>query len=80
MNRKIGHSEFPLSYFARLWLAAAIAAAVGWGMKLALHPQKPWIAAMLILVPYGAVYLGSTALFGVEQAGALVKRALKRSH
>jgi putative peptidoglycan lipid II flippase len=78
MNRKIGRGEFPLSYFARLWLAAVIAAAVGWGIKLALHPQRPWVAAALILVPYGAVYLGSTALFGVEQAGALVRRVLKR--
>ena len=78
MNRKIGHSEFPLSYFARLWLAAAIAAAVGWGVKLALHPERPWIAAALILVPYGAVYLGLTAMFGVEQAGALARRFLRR--
>ena len=79
MNRKIGRGEFPLSYFARLWLAAVIAAAVGWGIKLTLHPQRPWVAAALILVPYGAVYLGSTALFGVEQAGALVKRFFSRA-
>jgi putative peptidoglycan lipid II flippase len=77
MNRKIGRSEFPTAYFARLWLAAVIAAAVGWGVKLALHPQTPWIAAVLILAPYGAVYLGCTALFGVDQAGALVRRFLK---
>jgi putative peptidoglycan lipid II flippase len=78
MNRKIGHSQFPTSYFARLWLAAVIAAAVGWGAKLALHPQRPFVAAVLILAPYGAVYLGCTALFGVDQAGALVRRVLRR--
>jgi putative peptidoglycan lipid II flippase len=77
MNLKIGHSQFPTAYFARLWLAAVIAASVGWGVKLALHPQRPWIAAVLILAPYGAVYLGCTALFGVDQAGALVRRFLK---
>ncbi len=79
MNRKIGHGEFPASYFARLWLAAVIGAAVGWGIKLALHPERPWIAAGLILAPYGAVYLGCTALFGVEQAGALVRRVFSKS-
>jgi putative peptidoglycan lipid II flippase len=79
MNRKIGRGEFPVSYFLRLWTAAVIAAAVGWGIKLTLHPQRPWVAAVLILVPYGAVYLGSTALFGVEQAGALVKRFFSRA-
>ena len=77
MNLKIGRSEFPTSYFARLWLAAIVGAAVAWGAKLALHPQRPLIAAVLILVPYGAVYLGLTALLGVEQAGGLVRRVLR---
>ena len=38
MNRKIGRSEFPTSFFMRLWLAAVLAAGVAWGIKLALHP------------------------------------------
>ncbi len=80
MNRRIGRTEFPASYFARLWLAATIGAAVAWGVKLALHPQRPWIAAVLILVPYGAVYLGCTTLFGVEQAGALMRRVLRKKN
>lgn len=79
MNEKIGRSEFPAAYFARLWLAAVMAAAVGWGIKLALHPQRPLIAAVLILLPYGAVYLACTAMFGVEQAGGLVRRLFSKS-
>ncbi|MGZ4900977.1 MAG: murein biosynthesis integral membrane protein MurJ, partial [Candidatus Angelobacter sp.] len=67
------------SYFARLWLAAVIGAVVAWGVKLALPPLRPWIAGGLILVPYGAVYLGCTALLGVEQAGALVRRVFSKS-
>lgn len=78
MNLKIGKTDFPAAYFARLWLAAVMAAVAGWGIKLALHPQQPQVAAMLILVPYGAVYLGCTTLFGVEQAGALVKRVMRK--
>ena len=78
MNLKIGHSEFPASYFVRLWLAAIVAAAVAWGVKLGLHPQRPIIGGLLILVPYGAVYLGCTALMGIEQAGGLVRRVLRR--
>lgn len=78
MNQKIGHSKFPALYFGKLWLAAVIAAAAAWGVKLALHPQRPIRAAVLILVPYGAVYLGCTALFGVQQAGGLVRRVLRR--
>jgi len=77
MNRRIGRSEFPASFFLRLWLAAVIAAAVAWGIKLGLHPQRPLLAAILILVPYGAVYLGCTELFGVEQARGIVRRIFK---
>jgi len=79
MNQKIGHGKFPAAFFARLWVAAVIAAAVAWGIKLALHPQQPQVAAVLILVPYGVVYLGCTMLLGVEQAGALIKRLLSRA-
>ena len=79
MNQKIGPSEFPTSYFAKLWVAALIGAAVAWGVKLALPPLKPWISGLLILVPYGAVYLGCTTLLGIEQASGLLRRILRRS-
>jgi putative peptidoglycan lipid II flippase len=79
MNLKIGRSEFPSPYFARLWAAAVIAAVIAWGVKLGLHPQRPVIGGLLILVPYGAVYLGCTALMGIEQAGGLVRRVLRKS-
>ncbi|HZE25240.1 MAG TPA: lipid II flippase MurJ, partial [Blattabacteriaceae bacterium] len=78
MNLKIGRSEFPAPYFARLWAAAVIAAAVAWGLKLGLHPDRPVIGGLLILVPYGAVYLACTALMGIEQAGGLLRRVLGR--
>jgi putative peptidoglycan lipid II flippase len=78
MNRRIGRIEFPTSYFVRLWLAALMAAGAAWGVKLALHPQRPWIAGGLILGPYAAVYLGCTALMGIEQAGGLVRRLLRQ--
>jgi len=78
MNQKIGRSEFPASYFARLWLAAVIAAAVAWGVKLALPTVRPWIAAVIILAPYGLVYLGCTTIFGVEQASGLVRRVFSK--
>ncbi len=79
MNQKIGHSEFPTFHFVRLWAAALIAAGVAWGVKLALHPQRPIIGGLLILVPYGAVYLGCTAMLGVEQAGGLLRRVFSKS-
>jgi putative peptidoglycan lipid II flippase len=79
MSLKIGSSEFPTTYFAKLWLAAVIAAAVAWGVKLGLHPQRPIVGGVLILLPYGAVYLGCTAMFGVEQASGLLRRVFSKS-
>jgi putative peptidoglycan lipid II flippase len=80
MNLKIGRTEFPGSYFSRLWISAVIAAGVAWGVKIALHPQQPQIAAGMILVPYGLVYLACTAMFGVEQAGGLIRRLLRKTN
>ena len=45
------------------------------GIALRKAVDRRW----LILVPYGAVYLGCTALMGIEQAGGLVRRVLRKS-
>jgi putative peptidoglycan lipid II flippase len=60
--RRIGQLESPLSYFIRLWIAAVISAGLAWGIRLAVHPQHPIVAAIVILVPYGLVYLALTKL------------------
>jgi putative peptidoglycan lipid II flippase len=74
MSRRIGPAEFSVSYFARLWGAAIVSAAIAWGVRLLLHPQQPQLAAIAILLPYGVAYLGLTSLMDVGQAGALVRR------
>jgi putative peptidoglycan lipid II flippase len=77
MNRRIGRSEFPASYFARLWIAAVVAAALGWGIELLLRSQRPIVAAIAILLPYGFAYLGLTMLMGIDQARAVARRAFR---
>jgi len=74
MNRRIGQVRFPAIYFAKLWFAGVVAAAVGWGLRLGLHPHDPLLAGAVVLIPYGLAYLGLTAVLGIEQAGALVRR------
>jgi putative peptidoglycan lipid II flippase len=75
MNRRVGRTDFPAGYFAKLWLAAIISAALAWGVKLALalRPQHPIVSAALTLVPYGLAYLVLTAMMGIDQTGALVR-------
>jgi putative peptidoglycan lipid II flippase len=77
MNRRIGHIEFQTAYFVRLWLSAVIAAAAGWGLRLSLHPHDPRIAGVVILIPYGLIYLGLTAVFGIDEAKALMQRFIR---
>ena len=74
MNRRIGRVESPAAYLVKLWGAAVVAAAVAWGIRWLVHPHHPWVAAVAVLVPYGAAYLGMTLLLGVEQAESLLRR------
>jgi hypothetical protein len=43
-----------------------------------LHPHGPLVTGVVILIPYGLVYIGLTAILGIDQAGALLRR-LRRS-
>jgi putative peptidoglycan lipid II flippase len=78
MRRRIGRIETSAAYFLKLWTAAVAAAAVAWAIRLGLHPHGPRLAAVVILVPYAAVYLAATALAGISEAGALLKRVTRR--
>jgi putative peptidoglycan lipid II flippase len=74
LNGRIGHTGLPPSFVAKLWLSAAVGAAIGWAIKVALPPLHPVIAAALILGGYGAVYLGATIALRIPEASAAVAR------
>ena len=78
MERRIGRMQFPVTYFAKLWLSAIVGAAVAWGIRLAVHPQHPQVAAALLLIPYALIYLGFTAMLGIDQAGSLARRLARK--
>lgn len=74
MNRRIGYVDFPTVFTLKLWLAAAIAAGAAWGLHHVLRLHDPRITGIVILLPYGLLYLGLTSLMRIEQAGALLRR------
>jgi putative peptidoglycan lipid II flippase len=74
MSRKIGTIESPVAYFGRLWSAAMVAAMVAWAARILLHPHRPLIAAVEVLLPYGLTYLVLTMLLGIDEARALQRR------
>jgi putative peptidoglycan lipid II flippase len=67
LNPRIGRTGLAVSHVAKLWMVAALAAAVGWGVKLALPPLHPTISAAAICGAYGIVYLAGTAALGVPE-------------
>ncbi len=74
LNARIGRTGLPASFVARLWLAAALAAAAAWGVKELAGPRPAILLAVLTLVPYGAVYFGTTALLGVPEVRTVLAR------
>jgi putative peptidoglycan lipid II flippase len=78
MNARVGHTGVPAAIAMRLWAAAASGAAVAWAVKLALPWSQPLVRAAAVLLPYGAVYLALTLVFGVPDARAFVRRWPRR--
>jgi putative peptidoglycan lipid II flippase len=77
LNRRIGQTGLTSSYVAKLWLAAGGGAGLGWTIKLAVGERHPVIVAALVLVPYGLVYFGIAAALRIEEAGVVIRRALR---
>lgn len=77
LNKRIGATGLRLEYVAKLWLAAAVGAGVGWAIKLAIGSPHPAIVAALVLVPYGLSYFAIATIFRIPEASAVVGRALR---
>jgi putative peptidoglycan lipid II flippase len=73
LNRRIGRTGLAVRHVAGLWAAAAIAAAVGWAVKIVLPPMHPALVAGAVLGPYGLVFFATTYAFGVPEADALTR-------
>jgi putative peptidoglycan lipid II flippase len=65
LNRRIGHTEVGASRLARLWIAALLAAAVGWVVRTEVIGVHPALRAALVLGPFGIVFLGVAAMLKV---------------
>jgi putative peptidoglycan lipid II flippase len=74
LNARIGSTGLAGGYVAMLWTAAVAAAVVAWGIRAIIPPFHPAIAAGVILVPYGVVFVGVGAAFRVPEASTLVGR------
>jgi len=78
LNSRIGDTGLSVDYIVKLWTAAIAGAGVAWLLKLTLPAMHPAIAAVLILGPYGLVFLGSTYFMRIPEASKAASRFLRR--
>ncbi|MEY4949390.1 MAG: hypothetical protein RL698_1601 [Pseudomonadota bacterium] len=71
---RIGRTGLDSGYVARLWASAAIAAAVGWGVKLAVGLDHPVVVGTLAVAAYGAAYFAVTAALGLGEGRRFLAR------
>ena len=74
LNSRIGSTGVRARYLFKLWGAAAVAALVGFGLKLLLVPMHPLPLAILVLGTYGVLYFMIGAGLGVVEARQILKK------
>lgn len=78
LNRRIGKTGLALRRLASLWAAAIAGAVVGYASDRLTGTGNPLLRALVVLAPFGLVYLIATAAAGVPEARALTGRLLRR--
>src|ERR1700690_3464041 len=81
LNRRLGKTGLPLGFSATIWSLAAAAAAIAWAVRWAAGAHRPIVLAIIVLIPYGVVYLGATFAFKLPEAkslGAMFSRFTSR--
>lgn len=77
LNRKIGRTGLETSFVVKLWTAAAVAAALGWAVKLPFNHFHPVVTAAFVLGIYGITYFAVSSALGVGEARPVINRALR---
>lgn len=77
LNKKIGKTGLASSFVAKLWLAAGLGAAIGWGLRYLLGQIHPIPFAIVVLGGYGVTYFLITSALGIKESKATISRILK---
>ena len=78
LNKRIGRTGLSVSYMTKLWVSAVISAGVGWALKMAVAGWHPIPLAIVVLGGYGCCYFAVGYLFGVPQAGIIIRQIIRR--
>lgn len=68
LNRRIGHTGVSPGYLLKLWVAAAVAAVIGFGVKLLVGGLPAIPLAIVVLGLYGMLYFALGTVLGLAEA------------
>jgi putative peptidoglycan lipid II flippase len=74
LNRRIGRTGLSASYVVKLWVAALLAADIGWTFKLLLPELHPIPLAAVVLGGYGIAYFGVASALDISEARSVIGR------
>jgi len=74
LNKRIGHTGVRAIYLFKLWSAAAVAAVVGFGLKMILPHMHAIPLAVLVLGTYGVLYFLIGASLAIPEARDILKK------
>jgi len=77
LNSRIGSTGVAAIYLVKLWTAAVISAAIGFGLKRILPPMHAIPFAILVLGTYGVLYFAIGAGFGVPEARRILTNIVR---
>jgi putative peptidoglycan lipid II flippase len=77
LNRRIGRTGLSASYVVKLWVAALLAADVGWTFKLLLGDIHPIPLAAMVLGGYGIAYFGVAFFLELSESQEVIGRILR---
>ena len=77
LAKRIGRVPHSAARIGKLWLAALVASAVGFGLWRVSASLHPVLTGVIVLVPYGVLYLLLTQWMGISTIGDAL-RALRR--
>ena len=74
LNARIGRTGLGAGFVIKLWTAAAAGAAAGWIVKVNVPAIHPALVALVVLGPFGLIYLAATLAFRIPEASAMLDR------
>jgi putative peptidoglycan lipid II flippase len=74
LGARLGSTALPTGYLLTLWMGGALAAAIAWAIRLSLPAMHPVLTAVVVLGPFGVIFLGTMLALRLPEAGAVARK------